>query len=397
MPDNTAPSNLKLIIRAFIGAAQRWYDRDHAVSGVTVGGTGNAITLTYPIAPNAYVQGQRFTFKAGAANSGATTLTPNSGVLAAKNIFKRGASGVVACAGGEIETGDIVTIDYDGTQFQLVSQAANAGSFAGGTLTATTAMSGAALNDAFATIASATTTNIGAAAANYLQVTGTTAITAFDTVQAGTERTLEFAGILTLTHNATTLILPSAASITTAAGDVAIMRSEGSGNWRCVSYTKASGQAIRSASGGIQQVVSTETGAVNTGTTTMTYADTIPQNTEGDQYMSLAITPANASSTLIIDVVWNGANNTGNVQSIALFQDATAGALASVSLQAVTANTQLQLVLRHKMTSGTTSATTFKVRSGSNAAGTTTFNGASGGRIHGGVMASSVTIAEVLP
>jgi hypothetical protein len=48
------------------------------------------------------------------------------------------------------------------------------------------------------------------------------------------------------------------------------------------------------------------------------------------------------------------------------------------------------------MTSGTTSATTFKVRAGANAAGTTTFNGTAGARLFGGVMASSMVIREVL-
>ena len=76
---------------------------------------------------------------------------------------------------------------------------------------------------------------------NPIGMTGTTTITAFGTIQAGSERTLVFDGVLTLTYNATSLILPGSANITTAAGDVAIMRSEGSGNWRCISYNKASG------------------------------------------------------------------------------------------------------------------------------------------------------------
>src|SRR5258708_5751039 len=46
----------------------------------------------------------------------------------------------------------------------------------------------------------------------------------------------------------------------------------------------------------VAQVVNTETGAVATGTTTLPGAvDTIPTNTQGDQYMSLAITPTNTS------------------------------------------------------------------------------------------------------
>lgn len=95
-----------------------------------------------------------------------------------------------------------------------------------------------------ASIASATTTNIGAAGTMYLTITGTTTITAFDNVAAGQLRYVRFSGALTLTHNATSLILPNNGSnITTANGDTAIFVSEGSGNWRCLMYTPVSGSA----------------------------------------------------------------------------------------------------------------------------------------------------------
>ena len=47
------------------------------------------------------------------------------------------------------------------------------------------------------------------------------------------------------------------------------------------------------------------------------------------------------------------------------------------------------------MTSGTTSATTFRVRIGCAVAGTTYLNGNNGVRIYGGVAASSIVIQEV--
>jgi hypothetical protein len=94
------------------------------------------------------------------------------------------------------------------------------------------------------TIASAGTTDIGANVASFLTVTGTTTITGLGTVSAGIWRVLVFSGALTFTHNASSLILPSGASITTAAGDVAMMLSLGSGNWRCLFYSKASGGAV---------------------------------------------------------------------------------------------------------------------------------------------------------
>lgn len=94
---------------------------------------------------------------------------------------------------------------------------------------------------AYVDVASATTTDIGAAASDKVRITGTTTITGLGTVTEGTQRTLRFAASLTLTHNATSLILPGAANITTAANDTAEFVSLGSGNWICISYKRASG------------------------------------------------------------------------------------------------------------------------------------------------------------
>lgn len=103
----------------------------------------------------------------------------------------------------------------------------------------------AAINEARAdAVASAATVELGAIVGNVVHVTGTTTITAFDVVQAGTRRRVIFDGILLLTHNATSLILPTAANITTAAGDTAEFISEGAGNWKCVDYQRASGAAL---------------------------------------------------------------------------------------------------------------------------------------------------------
>ena len=91
-----------------------------------------------------------------------------------------------------------------------------------------------------ADIASATTTDIGAATGEFVDVTGTTTITGLGTIASGIVRTVRFTGALTLTHNATSLILPGAANITTVNGDVAVLRSLGSGNWKCIGYLQAS-------------------------------------------------------------------------------------------------------------------------------------------------------------
>lgn len=99
---------------------------------------------------------------------------------------------------------------------------------------------------AFASVASAATTDIGAVTSQNVTVTGTTTITAFGTAPAGTFRCLVFSGILTLTHNAASLILPNGgANIATAAGDSLQAVSLGSGNWRVTEYQKSDPTDVR--------------------------------------------------------------------------------------------------------------------------------------------------------
>ena len=247
-------------------------------------------------------------------------------------------------------------------------------------------------------IASASTTGLGSASQGSITISGTTTITSFGSASTftplGSLKVVRFSGSLTLTHNATSLILPGGANITTADGDCCIVQALGGSNWRVVNYTRASGVPLTTSA--VVQRVETLTGAVATGTTLIPIDDTIPQNNEGDEYMTLAITPKNANNKLVIDVVVNLSNSaTPNYLLIAaLFQDSTANALVTVATQAVAANGLAQLTFRHVMTANTTSSTTFKVRAGSHTAGTTTFNGQGGNRRFGGVMPSSITITE---
>lgn len=95
-----------------------------------------------------------------------------------------------------------------------------------------------------ADVASATTTDIGAATTQYVNITGTTTITGLGTANAGVWRLIRFNAALTLTHNASALILPTAANITTVAGDHAFAFSRGSGNWQVLWYVRANGSAL---------------------------------------------------------------------------------------------------------------------------------------------------------
>jgi hypothetical protein len=261
-----------------------------------------------------------------------------------------------------------------------------------------------------------------------------------------------------LTHNGTSLILPGSASITTAANDVAGFRSLGSGNWQCEWYQRASGSALSTAASSItgqvsvanggtgastltannvilgngtsavqfvapgttgniltsngttwtstapasssklvQQVISTSS-ALASGAGTIPFDDTIPQNTEGNEFLTVSITPTSASNYLMIEVNALLSNSTGNSVIGAIFQDSTANALAATSNTPPNVGSGQFFVLRHRMTAGTTSSTTLKFRAGAIAAATTYLNAnSSGTRLFGGVAASLITVTEIAP
>lgn len=310
---------------------------------------------------------------------------------------------------------------------------------------------------ASSTIASASTVNIGAANAEYLAVSGTTTITAFDSVAAGVYRVLKFDGALTLTHNATSLILPGTASITTAAGDTAGFVSLGSGNWRCQWYQRASGAPIANpassltgqvavANGGtgastltannvllgngtsavqfvapgttgnlltsngttwtsaaaptgklVQQVYA-EYSAFASGSTVIPLDDTIPQNTEGTEFMSVSITPTSTSNYLLIQVNSQLSISDGTYVMIgALFRDSVASALAANYQYIAALDGAAPLTISHRLLAPSTSAITFKFRAGpSNAAATIRQNGNTA-RLLGAIPKSTIVVTEIAP
>jgi len=149
------------------------------------------------------------------------------------------------------------------------------------------------------------------------------------------------------------------------------------------------------AAGMVVQVVTATYSAVATGTTTMPYDDTIPQNTEGNQIMTLAITPKSATNLLVIEVNAQLAHSAITNVSAALFQDSTANALAAGEITEENANFVKNVPILHRMVAGTTSSTTFNVRAGGSDAGTLTFNGTNGNRRFGGITTSWIKITEI--
>jgi hypothetical protein len=140
-----------------------------------------------------------------------------------------------------------------------------------------------------ADIASATTTDIGAQNTNFLRVTGTTTITGFGTNYNG-PRFLRFAGAVLLTHGSA-LILPTAANITTAAGDLAIAipkATTGTADGWVVFYQRASGFPL-STTGLVP------TGAVTTSGLTQATARMLGRTTAGTGAIE-ELTGANVSA-----------------------------------------------------------------------------------------------------
>ena len=85
------------------------------------GAATNTISLTFsPPVVGGYTAGLQITFKVANGNTGAVVLNANS--LGNKNLFSPAG---VALTGGEITSGQIIEAAYDGTQFQMLSQAQN--------------------------------------------------------------------------------------------------------------------------------------------------------------------------------------------------------------------------------------------------------------------------------
>jgi len=148
--------------------------------------------------------------------------------------------------------------------------------------------------------------------------------------------------------------------------------------------------------GKLLQVVNTQTGAMSTSTTTIPNDDTIPQITEGFEVMTRTITPTNASNILLINVVCHLSSSANGLPTTALFLGTTTDAIAcTFSHTFGSANYPKVHNFTHKMTAGSTSELTFRVRTGNNNSGTVTFNGRSAASTRGGTLASSITIMEI--
>lgn len=151
--------------------------------------------------------------------------------------------------------------------------------------------------------------------------------------------------------------------------------------------------------GAIIQTKNTATGEAATGVTEIPYDDTIPQITEGVEYMTVAITPSSSANLLKCD--WSGvfANDSAAATIIAaLFANAAANSLGAVGGSSPGTSTPNILVGSTFALAGQLTAYTFRLRAGSatGTGGTTTFNGGAAARKLGGVLNSYMNAIEIM-
>ena len=154
----------------------------------------------------------------------------------------------------------------------------------------------------------------------------------------------------------------------------------------------ASGHTLH-APGHVVQVKNFQTGTFAEGNTAIPFDNTIPQITEGTEFMTLAITPTLATNKLFIQVILHGSGHTTGDMIAALFVGSTTDALATAVDYDVARGT---MSINYYMTAGTTSELTFRVRAGRSSTEDFYFNGYHDSNpLFGGTYMSSITIMEI--
>jgi len=196
-------------------------------SAKTTAGTGAAYTVTATQQPASLPDGFTLLILPHADNTGTCTINVNG--LGAKALRSTSAENMAA---GVLKANQTALITYRQSSDEFLV-------LAGGNAEGTQFnwLKGA-------DVASAAALDLGTDG-NSFNITGTTTITSVNTLGIGTLVVLKFDDVLTLTHDATNLILPGAADIVTAAGDVAVMWEYASGDWQCVGYMRNDGTALR--------------------------------------------------------------------------------------------------------------------------------------------------------
>jgi hypothetical protein len=133
------------------------------------------------------------------------------------------------------------------------------------------------------------------------------------------------------------------------------------------------------------------------GTTTIPFDNTTPQNTEGTEFMTTNFVPIKAFSKIEIDCNMFVAISVANVANLnALFKSGNANALTVGFCLSSASDGGQQTTLKYVDTLSSTSAVDYSVRCGGSGASTVYFNGISSGARFNGTFYSSITIKEYL-
>jgi hypothetical protein len=107
-PEGMAPGGTNDVLRAHQGAIKRFWNKINAVK--TTAGTTSSFTLTYDVAPAAYVDGEIISFVVNATNAAAATINVNA--LGAKPLRKFTGSAFANLAAGDLQANQIVQARY---------------------------------------------------------------------------------------------------------------------------------------------------------------------------------------------------------------------------------------------------------------------------------------------
>ena len=257
------------------------------------------------------------------------------------------------------------------------------------------------------TLTSGVVTIAGTVAATTLALNGAalTALSAANITASGTLPALNGAALTALTAaNITasgTLPVLNGSALTNldaddlATGTVPVARL-GDGNESNSTFLRGDNTWAAAGGGKVVQNVFVHQGQRITGTTTVPDDDTAPQNDEGVEMMTLAITPKATNNRLLINAQAMWSHSATGMMAMSLFQDSIAAALTTAVHRHSATNTLYSTTLFWEMAAGTTSATTFKIRMGSNASGNMNMNGTTG-RLYGAILCSHITIMELEP
>lgn len=130
---------------------------------------------------------------------------------------------------------------------------------------------------------------------------------------------------------------------------------------------------------------------------TIAVDDTIPQNTEGYEIVTVSITPQNASSTLYIFADGNQGWSNGGWLILALFVDSTANALTARAFKANSGLGVQQGFFLHPVAASSTSSRTYKLRAGNTTSDSGVYVNGGSSRVFGGVLGCRLSVVEVGP